>query len=115
MEINALAREALINANGIIESSFFLGKYAIELSSIAYGAEWRFDHEALPQNLISRGLAEEDPNAPHGLKLTIEDYPFANDGLVLWDILKQWVTNYVNHYYPQTNLIESDEELQAWW
>ncbi|KAG5628603.1 hypothetical protein H5410_000320, partial [Solanum commersonii] len=35
--------------------------------------------------------------------------PFANDGLVLWDILKQWVTNYVNHYYPQTNLIESDE------
>ncbi|KAL3379266.1 hypothetical protein AABB24_000135 [Solanum stoloniferum] len=115
MEINALAREALINANGIIESSFFPGKYAVELSSIAYGAEWRFDQEALPQNLISRGLAVEDPNEPHGLKLTIEDYPFANDGLVLWDILKQWVTNYVNHYYPQTNLIESDKELQAWW
>ncbi|KAK6802421.1 hypothetical protein RDI58_000201 [Solanum bulbocastanum] len=132
MEINALAREALINANGIIESSFFPGKYAIELSSIAYGAEWRFDHEALPQNLISRrapvslllltcyfvqnihGIGEEDPNAPHGLKLTIKDYPFANDGLVLWDILKQWVTNYVTHYYPQTNLIESDKEL-AWW
>ncbi|WMV06887.1 hypothetical protein MTR67_000272 [Solanum verrucosum] len=69
MEINALAREALINANGIIESSFFLGKYAIELSSIAYGAEWRFDHEALPQNLISRPtiarskMPTEDPTA----------------------------------------------------
>lgn len=60
-------------------------------------------------------MAEEDPNAPHGLKLAIEDYPFANDGLVLWDILKQWVTDYVNHYYPQANLIESDKELQAWW
>ncbi|MCD7466628.1 hypothetical protein HAX54_003475 [Datura stramonium] len=115
MEINALAREALINANGIIESSFFPGKYAVELSSVAYDLEWRFDHEALPQNLISRGLAEEDPNAPHGLKLTIQDYPFANDGLVLWDTLKQWVTAYVNHYYPQEDLIESDKEIQAWW
>lgn len=54
MEINATAREALINANGIIESSFFPGKYAIELSSVAYGLQWRFDHEALPQDLISR-------------------------------------------------------------
>ncbi|XP_049405483.1 linoleate 13S-lipoxygenase 2-1, chloroplastic-like [Solanum stenotomum] len=115
MKINSLAREALINANGIIETSFSLGKYAMEFSSVAYDLEWRFDQEALPQNLISRGLAVEDPNEPYGLKLTIQDYPFANDGLVLWDTLKQWVTNYVNHYYPQTNLIESDKEIQAWW
>ncbi|KAK4727905.1 hypothetical protein R3W88_032822 [Solanum pinnatisectum] len=115
MKINSLAREALINANGIIETSFSLGKYAMEFSSAAYDLEWRFDQEALPQNLISRGLAVEDPNEPYGLKLTIQDYPFANDGLVLWDTLKQWVTNYVNHYYPQTNLIESDKEIQAWW
>ena len=62
-----------------------------------------------------RGMAVEDPNAPHGLKLTIEDYPFANDGLDLWDALKQWVTEYVNHYYTDPSLVESDEELQAWW
>ncbi|KAG5628571.1 hypothetical protein H5410_000288 [Solanum commersonii] len=115
MEINGTAREKLINANGVIESSFSPGKYSMVLSSVAYDLEWRFDRAALPEDLISRGLAEEDPNAPYGLRLTIEDYPFASDGLVLWDILKQWVTNYVNHYYPQTNLIESDEELQAWW
>ncbi|KAF3637206.1 Lipoxygenase 2.3, chloroplastic [Capsicum annuum] len=115
MEINATAREALINASGVIETSFSLGKYSMELSAVAYDLEWRFDRQALPEDLLSRGLAEEDPNAPYGLKLTIEDYPFANDGLVLWDILKQWVTAYVNHYYPQTNLIESDIELQDWW
>ncbi|KAF3614171.1 Linoleate 13S-lipoxygenase 2-1, chloroplastic [Capsicum annuum] len=105
MKINALAREALINTNGIIETSFFPGKYAMELSSFAYDLEWRFDQEALPQNLISRGLVEEDPNAPYGLKLTIEDYPFANDGLILWDTLKQWVTAYVNHYYHKQILL----------
>ena len=115
MEINALARQKLINADGIIEGAFSPGKFSMELSSAVYDAVWSFDHEALPQDLINRGMAIEDPNSPHGLKLTIEDYPYANDGLVLWDALKQWVTDYVNHYYPDPKLVASDRELQAWW
>ncbi|KAL2940902.1 Linoleate 13S-lipoxygenase 2-1 chloroplastic [Bienertia sinuspersici] len=115
MEINALARQALINAGGIIESSFAPGKYACEVSSVIYGMEWRFDREALPTDLISRGMAIEDPSSPHGLKLTIEDYPYATDGLDLWAIIKQWVTDYVSHYYSDSSHVESDEELQAWW
>lgn len=54
MEINALARESLINAGGIIESCFSPGKYALELSSAAYDQLWRFDMEALPADLIRR-------------------------------------------------------------
>ncbi|KAJ0941421.1 putative linoleate 13S-lipoxygenase [Helianthus annuus] len=115
MEINALARESLINSAGIIETCFSPGKYSIELSSVAYGLLWRFDQQGLPADLISRGLAEEDPYSPHGLKLAIEDYPYANDGLVLWDAIKGWVTNYVTYYYPDPNLVTSDNELQSWW
>ncbi|XP_027354800.1 linoleate 13S-lipoxygenase 2-1, chloroplastic-like isoform X2 [Abrus precatorius] len=115
MEINALAREALINANGVIESGFTPGKLSILLSSIAYDKHWQFNLQSLPADLINRGMAVEDPNAPHGLKLTIEDYPYANDGLILWDSLKGWFTEYVNHYYPDSSHIESDKELQAWW
>ncbi|GAB4856083.1 hypothetical protein Ancab_024723 [Ancistrocladus abbreviatus] len=115
MEINALAREALINAEGIIESSFSSGKYSMELSSAIKDQQWQFDWQALPANLLSRGMAVKDPCAPHGLKLTIEDYPFANDGLILCDSIKQWVTEYVNHYNPEAKLVESDQELQAWW
>lgn len=54
MEINALARESLINAGGIIETSFSPRKYSMELCSIAYAKEWRFDQEALPADLIRR-------------------------------------------------------------
>ncbi|RXI05464.1 hypothetical protein DVH24_006721 [Malus domestica] len=54
MEINALARESLINAGGIIESSFSPGKYSLQLRSVAYDQLWRFDMEALPANLIRR-------------------------------------------------------------
>ncbi|KAM0002203.1 putative linoleate 13S-lipoxygenase [Helianthus debilis subsp. tardiflorus] len=76
-------------------------------------------------------MAVEDSTAPHGVKLTIEDYPFAhpcygchnavsapafaNDGLLIYDAIKQWATSYVNHYYPQAHLVEFDKELQAWW
>uniref|UniRef100_A0A5B7BF19 Lipoxygenase n=1 Tax=Davidia involucrata TaxID=16924 RepID=A0A5B7BF19_DAVIN len=115
MEINALARQQLISANGIVESTFSPLKYALELSSVAYDQLWRFDLQALPEDLISRGMAEEDLSAPHGLRLTIKDYPFANDGLLLWDAIKDWVTDYVNFYYPIESLVESDKELEAWW
>ena len=54
MHINALARESLINADGIIETSFSPGKYSVELSSVAYDQQWRFDKEALPADLINR-------------------------------------------------------------
>ncbi|KAJ1703441.1 hypothetical protein LUZ63_003220 [Rhynchospora breviuscula] len=115
MEINSLAREYLISGGGIIESCFSPGKYSMEISSVAYGLEWQFDMEALPADLIRRGMAEEDPRAEHGLKLTIEDYPFANDGLLIWDSIKRWVTDYVNNYYKTPNDVLQDSELQEWW
>ncbi|KAE8726092.1 Linoleate 13S-lipoxygenase 2-1 [Hibiscus syriacus] len=115
METNALGRQFLISADGIMESNFNAGKYCVELSSLAYGQEWRFDHQALPADLISRGMAVEDPSAPHGLSLAIKDYPYANDGLILWDAIKQWISEYVSHYYSKASFVESDEELQAWW
>ncbi|CAK7339257.1 unnamed protein product [Dovyalis caffra] len=115
MQINAQARDTLINAGGIIETTFSPGKYCMELSSVVYDKLWRFDQQGLPKDLISRGMAVEDPSSPHGVKLAIEDYPYANDSLYLWDIIKNWVSDYVNHYYPEASLIESDDELQAWW
>ncbi|CAK7339260.1 unnamed protein product [Dovyalis caffra] len=115
MSINAEARNSLINAGRTIETTFAPGKYSMELSSIIYDKQWRFDDEGLPKDLISRGMAVEDPSSPHGLKLAIEDYPYANDGLEFWAIVKQWVSDYVNHYYPEASLIESDSELLAWW
>ncbi|KAK1294193.1 hypothetical protein QJS10_CPA16g00198 [Acorus calamus] len=45
MEINAVARQSLINGGGIIESCFSPGKYSLEISSAAYKSSWRFDME----------------------------------------------------------------------
>ncbi|XP_061375574.1 lipoxygenase 4, chloroplastic-like [Gastrolobium bilobum] len=115
LQINALAREALINAGGIIESDFSPGKYSTEIVSAAYRDWWRFDMESLPADLIRRGLAEPDPTQPHGLRLLIEDYPYANDGLLIWFALENLVRTYVNYYYRDGLMVRSDSELQAWY
>ena len=54
LQINALAREALINEGGLIETDFSSGKYSTEIISAAYKDWWRFDMEALPADLIRR-------------------------------------------------------------
>ncbi|XVE88618.1 hypothetical protein DITRI_Ditri19aG0084000 [Diplodiscus trichospermus] len=115
LEVNALSRQSLISADGVIESCFTPGCYCMEMSAAAYRSSWRFDKEGLPADLIRRGVAVPDPTQPHGLKLLIEDYPYATDGLLIWNAIENWVRTYVNRYYPNSSLICNDRELQCWY
>ncbi|KAK1604205.1 hypothetical protein QYE76_027878 [Lolium multiflorum] len=113
MEINAMARDRLINADGVFEETYWPGRYSMELCSYAYGKTWQFNTEALPEDLVSRGLAVRRDDGE--LELTIKDYPYANDGLLIWNAIEQWVSSYVDFYYKSDKDVTGDEELQAWW
>ncbi|KAL2613077.1 hypothetical protein R1flu_024769 [Riccia fluitans] len=117
LKINSAARSALINANGIIETGFSPGQYSMEMSSKVYGAVWRFDHQAFPADLVARGMAEPaDASQPGGVKLVMDDYPFAKDGLEMWDAIYSYIGKYLNIVYNGSDAaVQNDAELQAWW
>ncbi|XP_047336892.1 probable linoleate 9S-lipoxygenase 5 [Impatiens glandulifera] len=114
MNINAMGRNSLINADGVIENTFFSSKYSMELSSLVY-KNWVFTDHSLPTDLIKRGIAVKDAKVKHGLRLLIEDYPYAVDGLEIWFAIKTWVEDYCAFYYKNDETVKNDNELQEWW
>ncbi|KAM1245489.1 hypothetical protein ACFX2J_036590 [Malus domestica] len=115
LKVNALARQELINVGGTVESNFNPGKYSMEISCTAYRDWWRFDLEGLPADLIRRGVAIPDPTQSHRLRLLIEDYPYATDGLLKWSAMERLVQTCVNYYYPDASVVQSYTELHAWY
>ncbi|CAL0305990.1 unnamed protein product [Lupinus luteus] len=116
MHINALARLILINSGGILERILFCGEFSMQISSELY-KEWRFDEQGLPADLLKRGMAIEDPdvNNPTGIKLILQDYPYAIDGLEIWVAIKKWVNSFCSFFYIEDDAIKADVELQGWW
>ncbi|KAD4179600.1 hypothetical protein E3N88_28191 [Mikania micrantha] len=114
MNINALSRQTLISAGGLLEKTVFPDKYSLAMSCNMY-KKWDFTKQALPADLIDRGMAVEDSTAPHGVRLLLEDYPFAVDGLEIWSAIRSWVKDYVFVYYKNDEEVQNDNELINWW
>jgi len=60
-------------------------------------------------------MAEADPTAKFGVKLAIEDYPYAVDGLELWTAMKEWHKEYIDIFYKDDSAVQSDPEVNNWW
>jgi arachidonate 15-lipoxygenase len=102
---NDLGRRRLVQSGGPVDQ-LLAGtlQESLALMADAY-SNWRIDECAFPTDLRDRGM-DDRQRLPH--------YPFRDDGMLVWDALKQFVTDYLQHFYPTAQVLLGDPELQAW-
>ena len=49
--------------------------------------------------VVCRGVAKRDGSK---LTLLLEDFPFAEDGLLVWNAIEEYFTEYLNLYYSDS-------------
>ncbi|NDJ24877.1 lipoxygenase [Nostoc sp. B(2019)] len=82
---------------GTLEESYGIVKKAY--------SEWSLDKFAFPQEIKSRGL-EDVKKLPN--------FPYRDDGMLLWNAINKFVSDYLKYCYPTPADIQGDKELQAW-
>ncbi len=99
---NHLGQQRLVNIGGPVDQ-LLAGTQgeSMELVKDAYKA-WDINEFAFPKDIENRGMQ----NIPH--------YPYRDDGKLVWDAIRTFVTGYLNHFYPSSTHIAGDTELQAW-
>ncbi|MBG1270436.1 lipoxygenase family protein [Nostoc sp. WHI] len=107
MAINALGDQVLINPGGFVD--IILGgtlESSRNLTNQGVTEVFNnFSNFALPTNLRQRGVDDRS-----GLR----DFPYRDDGLLVWKALEEYVSQYVGIYYKSNRDIREDFELQNW-
>ncbi len=106
LPINALAVTELITEGKAVER-LTAGTEATNLKVIEkYRLGFDFRGKMLPQRLINQGLTEDE--------LDIE-YPFRDDGLLVWKATKDFVAEYVESIYGEgSERVLADTEVNGW-
>ena len=102
---NNLARTQLIAPGGPVDE--LLAGTLPETIEIGREActNWSLDQFAFPTELKNRGM-DNATQLPH--------YPYRDDGLLLWNAIKTFVSGYLKFFYPTKQKITDDSELQRW-
>jgi arachidonate 15-lipoxygenase len=102
---NNTAHDRLINRDGPVDH-VMAGTIDESLAVVKSGmGGWRLDQAALPIALAQRGVDDCD-RLPH--------FPYRDDALLLWNAITEYVTDYLNYFYPDNDAVQQDQELQRW-
>ena len=105
MAINAAARKALINKNGIIAQNFAIGSDGLmELFKRASEIH-RVQLTNIKWNLKERGV--ENPDELPG-------YYYRDDGIKVWDAIEAYVQEIISMFYKSDEDVKNDPELKEW-
>lgn len=103
--INEQAATSLIAAGGPIDHIFAGTITSSQLAAVDARLAFDFHGKMLPADLAARGV---------GVDSTLEDYPYRDDALLVWNVIHEWARQYVDLYYANDADVVADTELAAW-
>jgi len=103
--INEAAATTLITKGGPIDHIFAGTIQSSQQTAANARLSFNFSSGMLPADLASRGI---DANS------ALKEYPYRDDGLLVWGAIEGWVRNYVDVYYSSDAEVTADTELAAW-
>ncbi|WP_413174635.1 lipoxygenase family protein [Anabaena azotica] len=109
MAINNMARNVFLSRGGFFDVTGALGySGSNEFLRRGYNGyeditpELKFYEQALPYNLKARDVLE------------IPDYYYRDDAVLMWDAIKEYVSDVLKNHYKTDADVVNDQELQRW-
>lgn len=104
LSINASADKSLVSPAGYVDKLLLptIGG-AIQLCGQAVQS-YDFNASMFPRQLAARGVDDAG---------VLADYPYRDDGLLVWAAIESFVRDYVHHHYASDEAVATDGELQA--
>jgi arachidonate 15-lipoxygenase len=104
--INDQAQKSLITAKSPVDALLAGNINSSREFSVKSVQNFNFNKAMLPMTFAERGVDDIS---------LLPNYPYRDDGLLIWSAIKQWVSDYLNIYYQNIDAnVQNDTELQAW-
>ncbi|KAI2645537.1 Polyunsaturated fatty acid 5-lipoxygenase [Labeo rohita] len=102
--INTAAREQLICESGLFEKANSTGGSAI--GKVIQKAMQTFTYKSLcfPEAMKARGVDNKED---------LPNYYYGDDGMMIWEAVKSFVSDVVKIYYRSDETVQEDKEIQA--
>ncbi|KAL2070013.1 hypothetical protein VTL71DRAFT_14693 [Oculimacula yallundae] len=107
--VRPVGNAVLFSDGGYLDRAFFINHFgAAQFVADFYPTVGRFQANYLSTDLTTRGLINSTtgPDFKH--------FPFYSDAKIIRDGIFDFMTTFVNAYYPSEDLLTSDPELAAW-
>ena len=110
ININTPARKSLISSGGLAVNGSSIGTKFGEFIAMNY-ENMDIDKLDFPSRLESLGFHKTKDGVDKG---ALDEYPFGDDGALVWDAIYEFVGEYLRLYYNDDKDIMEDNELRDW-
>jgi arachidonate 15-lipoxygenase len=103
--INNLAVDGLLAPGTLVDDVMSGSIYATRRLAVTTVNETPLIDLMVPRSFKLRGVDDVS---------VLQDYPYRDDALLLWEVIRDWVSTYLALYYHSDNDMRADAELHAW-